>query len=243
MLDNPAWSALTTTQASFAQGTDLAKRYTKGILPFIACKTDRQGIPADALEELDPFIEPGESFYFIGRLPVLPRGWTHESELPCAQMILSGPIPTPTGTPAIEPLGASNAEEMFDLVHRVQPGYYNLETHLLGSYFGIRQQGRLVAIAGERMRLATSRGQMRHPAPDTPPRTGYSELSAICTDPAYTGRGYAHSLIAYLSQMHARAGVISYLHVALTNKRAIRLYEHLGFRHRREISFWRCRKH
>ncbi|WP_431217612.1 GNAT family N-acetyltransferase [Puia sp. P3] len=43
--------------------------------------------------------------------------------------------------------------------------------------------------------------------------------------------------------MHARAGVTTYLHVALTNKRAIRLYEHLGFRHRREISFWRCRKH
>jgi len=234
MLDNPAWSSLTTAQASFAEGSDLVKRYKKGILPFIACKIDRHGIPADALTDLDPLIQPGEIFYHIGRLPVMPAGWAAEFELPCAQMILSAPIPTPIGTPTIEPLGPANADEMYDLIHRVQPGYYHRDTHLLGDYFGIRQQGRLVAVAGERM---------RHSTHGKPPRTGYNELSAICTDPAYTSRGYAHSLIAHLSQIHARAGVTSYLHVALTNKRAIRLYEHLGFRHRREISFWRCRKH
>src|SRR5206468_921875 len=101
-----------------------------------------------------------------------------------------------------------------------QPGYYNTGTRLLGSYLGIRQEGRLVAMAGERMRLP-----------------GFSELSAICTLAGYTGRGYAQQLIAQLCHLHTKNNIVSFLHVALTNQRAIALYEHMVFFQRRTIIF------
>jgi len=234
MLDNPAWWALNTLHKDFALGTDHAKRYRKGFLPFIGC--------ADTFDDLAPWIEPGEIFYIIRRLPILPKGWTTEFELPCAQMILPANAATKSPTqpnpniaksiaaaappPPIETLGPSNATEMFDLINSIQPGYYNINTRQLGNYYGIRHQKKLVAMAGERIQFP-----------------GFSELSAICTDPSYTGRGYAQHLITHICRKHAASNITPFLHVALTNQRAIKLYEHMGFHHRREISFWRCKKH
>ena len=220
LLDNPAWAALTTVQSDFAQGTALAKRYRPGILPFAALAPE--GTAADA----DPLMAAGESFYLIGRLPTLPAHWILESELPCAQMFApanTGALPPMHET--IVPLEEADKAEMFGLINRVQPGYYLPDTRQLGEYLGIRHEGRLVAMAGERMRL-----------------TGFSELSAICTLPEYTGLGYAQRLTTELIRRQTAAGVVSFLHVARSNQRALRLYEHLGFRHRRDISFFRVRK-
>jgi GNAT superfamily N-acetyltransferase len=229
MLDNPAWWALNTVHKDFARGTDRAKRYRKGFLPFIAC--------TDTPDDLDDLIEPGEVFYIIGHLPILPKGWTMDFGLNCAQMILPGQPNTPPvatippntplmGFPPIETLGPDNAPEMFHLINSIQPGYYNINTRQLGSYYGIRWQGKLVAMAGERIQFP-----------------GFSELSAICTDPSYTGRGYAQHLITHICREQIASNITPFLHVALTNQRAIKLYEYMGFRHRREISFWRCKKH
>jgi ribosomal protein S18 acetylase RimI-like enzyme len=225
LLDNPAWSALTSEQAVFATGTGNAKRYQAGLLPFAGCSAGGAGTMAD----LDPFISTGESFFIIGDIPALPPGWVIEHELPCAQMLLQKRLSNSfvvAGEPVkIAELGSPDANEMFDLVTSVQPGYYLRGTSLLGNYFGVRENGRLVAMAGERMRLP-----------------GCSELSAICTLPGYTGRGYAQQLIARLCGMHAAAGIVSFLHVSQANQRAIRLYEHMGFALRRSIVFRRVRK-
>jgi len=171
-------------------------------------------------------IDAGEQFYVIGELPALPANWALESELPCAQLLAPddpGALPKPVER--IEMLGPDDREEMFALIDAVQPGYYLPDTRQLGEYFGIRRDGRLVAMAGERMRL-----------------TGFCEISAVCTSPDYTGNGYAQQLIGHLCRRHAAAGTFSFLHVSLANARALRLYEHLGFRHRRDISFFRVRK-
>jgi len=222
VLDNPAWEALNGPHSDFAEGTNAAKRYRKDILPFAACKDGEKG----SMISLDGFVAAGESFYIIGALlPVLPGGWKVEYELPCAQMILKEQLAATENSVVIEPLGDGNANEMFDLVNTVQPGYYNIGTRLLGSYFGIRQEGRLVAMAGERMRL-----------------NGFSELSAICTLPGYTGRGYAQQLIAQLCRLHSKNNIVSFLHVALTNQRAISLYKHMGFYERRTIIFRKIKK-
>ena len=114
---------------------------------------------------------------------------------------------------------------MYRLINQVQPGYYLRNTCQLGSYFGIRKNGKLVAMAGERMRL-----------------TGFSELSAICTLPGYTGLGYAQQLMQKLCRLHVAAGIVSFLHVTLSNQRAIRLYRHMGFEKRREIVFRKIQK-
>jgi ribosomal protein S18 acetylase RimI-like enzyme len=219
-LDNPAWWALDSYHASFAVGGDLAKRYQPGILPFAACHPASQ----DSVAALDPLIKGGESFYLIGELPTPPAGWVIEVELPCAQMIGPAAITAPEDVP-ISLLGEADKEEMYDLITGVQPGYYNRDTLRLGTYYGIRMNGRLVAMAGERLRLKR-----------------YTELSAICTHTEYRGQQYAQRLIARLCRMHYTSGIIPFLHVATSNERAIRLYEYMGFTHRRQISFWRIRK-
>ena len=223
VLDNPAWEALLGQQKGFAVGTAQAMRYRQGILPFAGCSSGALG----SMETLDPFVNAGESLYIIGDgLPALPAGWVVVHDLPCAQMVLRQPLFTAIDTAdGTELLGDADAGDMFDLINSVQPGYYNTGTRLLGTYYGIRDAGKLVAMAGERMRL-----------------DGYSELSAICTSPLYTGRGYAQKLMARLCNRHAAANTVSFLHVTLTNQRAIRLYEHMGFEQRRTIVFRQVKK-
>ena len=219
-LDNPAWSALTTEQATFAQGPEDAKRYRPNLLPFVGLA------PGAAAENLDPYIAAGESFYVIGDLPNLPAGWDQTLELPCAQLLAPANLHCmPQPTEPIVLLGEPDKEEMFRLINTLQPGYYHPDTRQIGDYCGIRREGRLVAMAGERMRM-----------------TGFTELSAICTHPDFNGRGYAQQLIAWLCRRQAAAGINPVLHVSLANQRALRLYLYLGFRHRREITFRRLRK-
>lgn len=234
-LDNPAWWALNSHHAVFAEGTEAVKRYRRGIVPFIACRSAEEDLRA-----LDPWIEAGESFFIIGELPVLPAGWAMEHELPCTQMVgpawigeimdagggprVAEPL-TADGEPVISLLEEADKQEMFALINSVQPGYYEMDTRLMGAYYGIRQEGKLVSMAGERMRL-----------------DGYSELSAVCTHPVHTGRKYAQRLIVHICRLYHSAGIHPFLHTAKANTRAIRLYEHLGFTHRRDISFRKIRK-
>jgi predicted GNAT family acetyltransferase len=140
-------------------------------------------------------------------------------------MVLQKPIPAIENNAVISQLTADDKEDMFNLINKVQPGYYELETWQLGNYFGIRRQNKLVAIAGERMRL-----------------DGLTEISAICTDPDFTGRRYAQQLIAALCKYNLQQGITPFLHVLETNERAIRLYEYMGFEIRRTISFWQMSK-
>jgi len=220
-LDNPAWWALTGAQQAFSTGAAHIKRYRRGILAFAAYEHGK----AESLDALNEWLVAGEIFYLIGELPVLPAQWTLLKELPCAQMILETPLTIVGEAVPIYALGAAHRAEMFNLVHKVQPGYYEPGTQQLGKYYGIRQQNKLVAIAGERLRMEQ-----------------LTEISAICTDPAYTGRKYAQHLVAHLCNANLAQGNIPFLHVLQTNQRAIGLYEYLGFTQRRTISFWQLKK-
>ncbi|NII29486.1 GNAT family N-acetyltransferase [Pseudoflavitalea sp. X16] len=220
-LDNPAWWALTGVQQSFAIGTKRVKRYQRGILPFAAYDPAAK----ESIIALDEFLEAGEVFFLIGELPSLPAHWTLLKELPCAQMINQAAVSPPDGEVSIARLTEVHSNDMYNLIQKVQPGYYEHNTRRLGSYYGIWQQDKLVAIAGERMRLEE-----------------LTEISAICTDPEYTGRKYAQHLIAHLCNTNLDQGNIPFLHVLETNQRAIGLYEYMGFTKRRTISFWQLKK-
>lgn len=220
-LDAPAWNALTSVQQNFATGTAHVKRYRQGILPFAACEPGHE----KEIDAITTMLQPGEIFYLIGELPPLPAYLAVLKELPCVQMVLQKPVPAIENNATVLPLTAADKDDMFTLINKVQPGYYAPETYQLGNYFGIRQEGKLVAIAGERMRL-----------------NGLTEISAICTDPNYVGRKYAQQLIAALCQHNLQQGITPFLHVIETNERAIRLYEYMGFVIRRTISFWQMQK-
>jgi predicted GNAT family acetyltransferase len=117
-------------------------------------------------------------------------------------------------------LGAADAEEMLALVARTQPGPFEPRTHELGTYLGVRRDGALIAMAGERL----------HPP-------GYTEISAVCTDAAYRGQGWATVLVRAVAHNIRERGETPFLHVAKTNVNAARLYDALGFELRREVVF------
>lgn len=214
-LNNPAWHALTETHAPFAVGYDEVKRYRPDVVAFAAyhfTTTDRSAL-------FNQLIQQGESFFIIGDLPQLPAHYQLLTRLVCEQMICNKPIHIPV-TASIEMLSNVNEDEMESLINLVQPGYYKRGTRLMGDYFGIRSEGRLVAIAGERMRM-----------------NGFTEISAVVTHPNFSGRGLAQQLVAHVSNKNLEQGTIPFLHVAQSNERAIRLYQYLGFSTRRSIDF------
>jgi predicted GNAT family acetyltransferase len=112
-------------------------------------------------------------------------------------------------------LNESNVPEMMALTELTKPGPFNERTHQMGEYFGIRCDGKLVAMAGERLRVP-----------------GYTEISAICTHPDRLGKGHAAALTSLLIHRIIDRGERPFLHVRAENTRAVALYERLGFEKR-----------
>jgi GNAT superfamily N-acetyltransferase len=217
-LDNPIWSALTTAHSHFALGGPHAKRYPAEVAPFIAVAEPSAGA-ATALADL---VAAGEIVNIISVTPKLEAGWTLLATGNIVQMAWRDDAPAPVEDPdEILPLGDADNAEMLALTALVFPGYFRRRTPEMGEYFGIRQQSRFAAMAGERMKLS-----------------GCQEISAVCTHPDFTGRGYAARLINHLVARQLRRGITPFLHVNETNTRARNLYERLGFADRASLPLW-----
>ncbi len=119
-------------------------------------------------------------------------------------------------------LNDDDAPAMRDLAALTKPGPFYVSTHRLGGFVGIKDQGSLVAMAGERMKL-----------------DGFTEVSGVCTHPSYRGRGYAAALISHVCGEMQKRGDIPFLHSYAANGGANALYESLGFRLRSLVSLTR----
>ncbi len=219
-LDNPAWYALHETHTNFCIGIDGLKGYQKNIVAFAAWDTSN----TEGLNRLDELIELNESFFIIGEMAPLPSNYLIERTITCLQMICTSEI-TINNSAAIVQLGEAAANEMTALTKLVMPGYYKHDTRLMGDYYGIMDNQQLVAMAGERICL-----------------NGLTEVSAVVTHPAFTGRKFAQQLVAKVVNKNLAAGIIPFLHTGHTNERAIRMYEYLGFEKRRFISFTKIKR-
>jgi ribosomal protein S18 acetylase RimI-like enzyme len=153
-----------------------------------------------------------------GAEPATPVGWRLVEQIPGLQFEGSGVDARPDDE-AVE-LGADDVPEMLDLVARTRPGPFREQTHRMGGYLGIRLGGALIAMAGRRM----------HPP-------GWTEISAVCTDPDHRGKGLAARLVRAVAAGIEAGGDVPFLHVAAVNTGAIRLYEAMGFTLRREVLF------
>lgn len=213
--ENPAWNSLSTFHASFAEGNDLAKRYPADVAPIAGIR-DQSSESYDSLSKLIGLSPTALAFVDIADIPT---GWTIVRQLPNLQMVWQD-SPTSQVTHNIEDLDKSHIEEMLALTELNHLGRFRRRAPELGSYFGIHESGRLVAMAGEGFHFP-----------------GYTEISAVCTHPDCRGRGYASSLVSTLVQNITKRGETPFLHVGKDNVDAIRLYEKLGFKTRRQITF------
>jgi GNAT superfamily N-acetyltransferase len=215
-LDNPIWNSLITEQTAFAERDGDAARFA----PEVTALAGLRAPGADALRALARIVRDGEVIgVFADGTIEAPAPLTIIERARLAQMIHDGPAPR--GDDALEVLSDADAPAMRALAAATKPGPFGLRTHELGTFLGIRdEQGALIAMAGQRMRLP-----------------GMIEISAVCTDPAHLGRGHAARLMtAQLARIHA-AGATPFLHVRDINARAIALYERLGFRIRRRAEY------
>ncbi len=217
MLDNPVWESLTGPHARFGGRLNRVARYGADISPFAAFETEPSTGDWRDLAEL---AGPGARLGVMGTPAALPAGWEHQLIGAGVQMVAEGPLPPPPAdeVPPVR-LGDGDVPEMLDLVARTKPGPFLPRTIELGSYLGIRVDGQLVAMAGERL----------HPP-------GWTEISAVCTDPSWRGHGFAGQLILALAGQIRARGENPFLHAVATNP-AIALYEKLGFRHSGATSF------
>ncbi len=219
-LDNPVWYALATQHAALAIAVAGAAKYPSAVAPFAAVFEATE----QAATRVAGLIASDEWAYFVGIAPPAPPGWELRLQKPVLQMICDGRVSEVPG-PAVEPLGTAKRADMLELTALVFPGFFRERTLEMGDYFGIYDGAQLVAMAGERMRL-----------------DGWQELSAVCTHPQYTGRGYAQRLLARLCNSAFDRGFAPFLHVYTDNARAIGVYRKLGFVDRATLPFWSLQK-
>ncbi|GHH66427.1 hypothetical protein GCM10018775_88540 [Streptomyces umbrinus] len=207
-LDNAIHSALVGPHSHFAEQRGNALRYPVDMSPFMALP-DR---PDEAdWEDLEALGGPGAKMTLSGPALEPPAGWDVVTRIPLLQFVDDGTTPAPYDE-ALR-LGQADVPDMLALAERTRPGPFLPRTIEMGTYLGVRREGRLVAMAGERMHVA-----------------GWTEISGVCTDPEWRGQGLGtRLLLAVAATIHER-GETPFLHVLATNTNAVRLYESLGFR-------------
>jgi ribosomal protein S18 acetylase RimI-like enzyme len=217
LFSNPVWHALHGPHRHLAIVEGNACRYPAEVSPFAAVSA-----PSDrALAELRLLLGPTESVWIVDYGRTAP-GLDVIDNLNCVQMMLPRDVELPSRAAEVLPLSAANAPEMVALTDAAFPGFFRSSTYRMGSYCGVRIDGELVAMGGERLRLE-----------------GYPELSGICTHPAHRGKGLARDIIGHLVSRHRRDGLRSWLHVGAPNTRALALYTALGFRRARTLMLHR----
>jgi ribosomal protein S18 acetylase RimI-like enzyme len=214
-LDNVIWRALTTRQGHLGESYQSARKFNKEVSllggfaePSLEGYASMAGLLAEG-ERVGMFLEEA----------VAAPGFEVVSSMALLQMAReSDDVPAPVEgerKPEFVALTESDVPEMMALTELTKPGPFNRRTREMGDYFGVRSNGRLVAMAGERLCVP-----------------GYTEVSAVCTHPDHLGRGYAAALMTMIVGRILDRGERPFLHVRPENSRAVALYERLGFEKR-----------
>jgi len=214
-LDNPVWYSLKESHKQYSIDGGNICFFHPDYCPFGGF-INEDGIA----NEIDRYAELTEKFYVVGEMPSYSEKLTMINELVCDQMVIENKIKIDEDETIVR-IDKDYKDELFNLVNLVQPGYFKPRTSSLGAYYGIFKDGILVAVTGERMKM-----------------NDLTEVSAVVTHPDHTGQGYAKKSVAFTTNKIFEENKIPYLHVAETNTGAISLYNKLGFKLRRKISFW-----
>ncbi len=215
ILDRPVWNALNSKHAALSQGGSLAKRYAPSIHPFAASRDESP----ESLRGLAEIAAPGETLIFLqaGEF-VPPPDFTITLTSFGVQMIAERHMPV-IEDDRIAPLGERDAADMLELATLTKPGPFTLKALSLGDFWGIKENGRLIAMAGERLK-----------------QEGYTELSGVATHPDFQGKGLGRLMTLYVAGKIFAKSEQPFLHTYATNSIAIRLYESIGFKLRTRMN-------
>jgi ribosomal protein S18 acetylase RimI-like enzyme len=216
-LDNVIWQALTTRQTHFAETRGQARRFMREVTSLSALFDPNHEGYASLAELVGP---QGTTALFLDTAWEPSAGWNYVAGAPLLQMVWGGGTLPDRSKLEIVELGSQDSPEMVELATLTKPGPFGTRTHELGTYLGIRQAGKLVAISGERLKVP-----------------GHTEVSAVCTHPEHTGNGYAQALMTEVMRRIWDRGETPFLHVRGDNARAIAIYEKLGFAKRKQGYF------
>ncbi|WP_230411701.1 GNAT family N-acetyltransferase [Denitromonas iodatirespirans] len=214
LLDNITWHTLSGPHADFSIGTATIRRYAPGFSPILA-SADTE---APDLAALAPFCQSGEHLYCADWSGVVSAGWQLEAESRMFRMVWAGELPEDAHAAGMAPLTAEHGEQALALAKLTQPGPFGPRTIELGDYLGCFADGRLVAMAGERMQAGR-----------------YREISGVCTHPDYQARGMARRLMLALIRRQMQRGETPFLHVMCDNTTAHGLYQRMGFEDYSEV--------
>ncbi|TPW31488.1 GNAT family N-acetyltransferase [Martelella alba] len=214
ILDRPVWNALTTRHAHLAEGDGQALRYPASIIPFAAMR-DADARSGQSLAEM---LRPGDTVMLVEHAPIIvPEKLEILKRARITQMVGAVAF-EPVPDERVSRLGPGDAEDMLELALLTRPGPFSLHAQTLGPFWGVRVDGRLAAMAGQRMHV-----------------DGFVELSGLCTHPDYRGQGLGGLLLRFVAGAIAAGGGEVFLHTYADNMAAIRLYEGLGFRRRIDL--------
>jgi ribosomal protein S18 acetylase RimI-like enzyme len=218
LLNNPVYYALQSVDARLGAGTDSVKYFDEQVSPFAGFADEIE----NGFDELYNQLPAGRKILYATRNIIRePRGWRLTHEITGLQFLFTGNHVSTSPSLQLVPLQVKHVDEMIALARLTKPGPFDKHTIEFGNYYGIFDQGRLVAMAGQRLHVYN-----------------YTEVSAVCTHPDHLGKGYAAALIQQQLSIISNDGQVPFLHVRDDNDRAIALYERLGFRKNGVMNFY-----
>lgn len=217
ILDNPAFYALSTGNERLSNGTDDVRYFDKEISLFIGI---RELMPDSFQLLYDLLPHSGPIGYVTPFETEIPGIWKLLNKIKGKQMVYNGGLKDVDASTIVQ-LKDVHIPQMIELTKLTNPGPFDTRTIDFDNYYGIFDGDRLAAMAGQRL----------NPLP-------YAEISAVCTHPDYTGRGYARQLVDFQINRIKKEGSIPILHVADGNDRPFELYKKIGFEVRSHMYFY-----
>lgn len=211
-LDRPAYSSLVSSQSHLAQTFGSAIAFKPEFAAFAAFV----GAPNfDDLARLE--IGPDGFWFLEPETMVAGNGFYVDKTAHCVQMVYHHEVIIEHDVQT-EILTQNDAQEIYDLAIAQKPGPFFKRTNELSEFIGIKDNGKLVAMMGERLQV----GQ-------------FSEISALATYPEYQNRGWGKYLMNMITRRVVARGQTPFLHVYAWNEKGIKLYESLGFKCRTDV--------